>query len=421
MMLIVLLLVLVALGVPVSFALGLSGVVFFITHDIKLVTFAQNFAVGIDSFSLLAAPFFILVGNIMNESGITKKIFRFANSIVGCFPGGLGHVNILASTLFAGMSGTAIADAAGLGPIEIKAMTDEGYDIEFSTAVTAASSVVGPIIPPSTVMILYGVTAGVSIRELFMGGVMPGLVIAICLKVMVALYSVKRHYPISEAFSFRELGRSFLDAIWALLTPLILIGGILGGIFTATESGAIASVYALFISLFVYKTISWKKIPKILWSTACTTGTILIIVATASIFGWCLTYERVPQAVALFLTEITTNKMVLMLLIAVIYLFLGMIMETSAIVLTTVPIIIPVVSLLHINLVYLGVIVAILMSIGTITPPVGTVLFVLSKITGLSIEKITKEMVPWYVVLLVAVITLIVFPDIILWLPGLTG
>ena len=184
---------------------------------------------------------------------------------------------------------------------------------------------------------------------------------------MVALFSVKRHYPISEAFSFRELGRSFLDAIWALLTPLILIGGILGGIFTATESGAIASVYALFISLFVYKTISWKKIPKILWSTACTTGTILIIVATASIFGWCLTYERVPQAVASFLTEITTNKMVLMLLIAVIYLFLGMIMETSAIVLTTVPIIIPVVSLLHINLIYLGVIIAILMSIGTIT------------------------------------------------------
>jgi C4-dicarboxylate transporter DctM subunit len=193
----------------------------------------------------------------------------------------------------------------------------------------------------------------------------------------------------------------------------------LGGIFTATESGAIAAVYALVVSLFIYRSITWKDIPKILWSTACTTGTILIIVSTATIFGWCLTYERVPQAVALFLTDITSSRLVLMLLIALIYMFLGMIMETSAIVLTTVPIIIPVVQLLHIDLVYLGVVVAVLMSVGTITPPVGTVLFILSKVTGLSIEDITKEMIPWYLVLLFALLIMILFPQVILWLPGL--
>ena len=419
MILVIILFVLIAIGFPISFALGLAALWYFFTNDITLVTYAQRFSVGLDNFSLLAAPFFILCGEIMNKSGITERIFRFANSLVGWLPGGLGHVNVLASTIFAGMSGTAIADAAGLGPIEIKAMQDHGYDIEFSTAVTAASSVIGPIIPPSTVMILYGVTASVSISALFIGGIIPGLMIAIGLMALVAYFAIKRNYPRDNEFKIKEVGKSFMSAIWALLTPLIIIGGILGGICTATEAGAIAAVYSLIVGMFVYRTIRLKDIPEIIWRATLTTGVILVIVTTASLFGWCLTFARVPQTVAAAMTTMTTNKYVMMLIIAVIYLFLGMIMETSAIILTTVPILIPVVNLLGINLVYLGVIIAIIMSIGTITPPVGTVLFILSKTTGLSIERLSKELLPWYVVLIACVLICIFVPGTITWLSTL--
>lgn len=421
MSLILILFALIALGMPISFALGMTGLSFFAENGISLQTFAQRFAVGLDNFGLMAAPFFILAGVIMNRSGITSKIFDFANSIVGPLPGGLGHVNVFASTIFAGMSGTAIADAAGLGPIEIKAMTDHGYDLEFSTSVTAASSVIGPIIPPSTVMIMYGITAQVSISKLFMGGVIPGLIIALAEMALVAVYSIRRHYPRSDKFSWRQLWRTFKDAIWAMITPIIIIGGILGGICTPTESGAIASVYALLCGVCIYKTISWKDIPSILWETALTSGVILVIVSTASIFGWCLTYARVPQAVAAAISTLTSNKTVMMLIITIIYLFLGMIMETTAIILTTVPIMIPVVNLLGIDPVYLGVMIAIIMSVGTITPPVGTVLFILSKVTGLSIEKLTKEMVPWYLLLFGVLLLLILFPDLVMCIPKLVS
>lgn len=419
MTLIIILFVLIALGMPISFALGMTGLSFFAEHAISLQTFAQRFAVGLDNFGLMAAPFFILAGVIMNRSGITSKIFNFANSIVGPLPGGLGHVNVFASTIFAGMSGTAIADAAGLGPIEIKAMTDHGYDIKFSTAVTAASSIIGPIIPPSTVMIMYGITAQVSISKLFLGGIIPGLIIALAEMGLVALYSLKRHYPRSDSFSWKALWAAFKEAIWAMITPIIIIGGILGGICTPTEAGAIASVYALICGIFVYKTISWKDIPSILWETALTSGVILVIVSTASIFGWCLTFAKVPQTVAAAISAITSHKTVMLLIITAIYLFLGMIMETTAIILTTVPIMLPVVKLLGIDPIYLGVLIAIIMSIGTITPPVGTVLFILSKVTGLSIEELTVELVPWYALLAGVLLLLIFIPDLVMFIPSL--
>lgn len=418
-MLVVILLVLIVAGLPVAFALGISGLVYFFQSGIGLETFAQRIAVGMDSFALLAAPFFILAGNIMNRGGITNRIFRFANSLVGHLRGGLGHVNILASMLFAGMSGTAIADAAGLGSIEIKAMQDEGYDLEFSTAVTAASSIIGPIIPPSTVMVLFGVTAGVSIGQLFMGGILPGILIGLALMLLVMWYSRKRNYPKKDRFEIREVVKSFCDTGWALVTPILIVGGILGGICTPTEAGTIAVVYALFISVFVYKEIKLKDIPSILWETAKTSGVILVIVATASTFGWCLTYEHIPQSIAESLSGVTESRLLLMAIMAVIYLFLGMIMETSAIILTTVPIFVPVLKAMGIDLVYFGVFLAILMSIGTITPPVGTVLFILSKITGLPINKLSRIMLPWYGVLGIVVILLLLFPPIITFLPGI--
>ena len=419
MTLIIVLFVLIALGMPISFALGMTGLSFFAEHAISLQTFAQRFAVGLDNFGLMAAPFFILAGVIMNRSGITSKIFNFANSIVGPLPGGLGHVNVLASTIFAGMSGTAIADAAGLGPIEIKAMTDHGYDIKFSTAVTAASSIIGPIIPPSTVMIMYGITAQVSISKLFLGGIIPGLIIAVAEMALVALYAHKRHYPRSEHFSWKALWESFKEAIWAMITPIIIIGGILGGICTPAEAGAIASVYALICGILVYKTISWKDIPAILWETALTSGVILVIVSTASIFGWCLTFAKIPQTIAAAISAITSHKTVMLLIITAIYLFLGCIMEATAIILTTVPIMLPVVNLLGIDPVYLGVLIAIVMSIGTITPPVGTVLFILSKVTGMSIEELTVELVPWYALLAIVLLLLIFVPNLVMIIPNL--
>ncbi|MCI8416233.1 MAG: TRAP transporter large permease [Lachnospiraceae bacterium] len=421
MILLILLFLFIAVGFPISFSLGLAALHFFLTNHITLVTYAQRFSVGLDNFSLLAAPFFILCGEIMNKSGITDKIFRFANSLVGFLPGGLGHVNVLASTLFAGMSGTAIADAAGLGPIEIKAMKDHGYDVEFSTAVTAASSVIGPIIPPSTVMVLYGVTANVSISALFMGGVIPGLLLAIALMSMVAWFAMKRHYPRDSRFRIREVGKSFLDAIWAMLTPVIIIGGILSGICTATEAGAIAAVYSLFVGICIYKTIRVKDIPGILWKATLTTGTILVIVTTATLFGWCLTYAKIPQTAAAALAGFTQSKFLMMLLLTVVYLFLGMIMETSAIILTTVPILLPVITALGINPVYFGVIIALLMSIGTITPPVGTVLFILSKSSGIGIERQTRELLPWYGVLGTVVLLCLAMPSLVTFLPSLLG
>lgn len=413
------LLALIAVGVPISISLGLTGLAYFFLNDLPLVSYAQRFAVGLDNFSLLAAPFFILVGVIMNRSQITHKIFRLANSIVGRIPGGLAHVNVIGSTIFAGMSGTAIADAAGLGAIEIEAMTQEGYDIEFSTAVTAASAVIGPIIPPSTVMVMYGVTANVSVSKLFLGGILPGLLISVVLMGLVFVYSIKRKYPRSAKFHFKVFWASLKDSFLALLTPLIIVGGILSGIMTATESGAIAAVYALLCGIYAYKTIKWSDLPGILWETALTCGVILVIVSTASIFGWCLTFEKIPQTVVAALTTITKNKTIMLLLITAIYLFLGMIMETAAIILTTVPIIVPIALMLGIDLVHLGVLIAILMSIGTITPPVGTVLFILSRITGIPIERLSKELIPWYGALMFVVFLCIFFPSIVTFIPNL--
>jgi tripartite ATP-independent transporter DctM subunit len=416
---ILLLLALIAVGVPITFALGVASLMFFVINDIPMATFAQRLAVGVDSFPLLAAPFFILAGNLMNTGGITNKIFRFANSMVGYFRGALGYVNILGSMMFAGMSGSAIADAAGLGSIEIKAMTDQGYDVDFSASVTAASSIIGPIIPPSTIMIVYGVTAGTPIDRLFMGGIIPGILLGLAFAVLVYFYSRKNNYPRNESFKFSEFFDSFKETFWALLAPVIIIGGILLGICTPTEAGAIAAFYSLVISIYVYKELKWKDIPKVLFDTAMTSGVILFIVSTASIFGWCLTFARVPQTIAQLLASTISSKFLLLILFTIIYLFLGMIMEASAIVITTVPIFVPLCTALGIDLVYFGVLIAILMAIGTVTPPVGTVMFITCKITGMGVERYTRNMIPWICAMLAVVLLLVIFPQLVTFVPNL--
>ncbi|MPM28073.1 Sialic acid TRAP transporter permease protein SiaT [bioreactor metagenome] len=417
--LLVVMVILILLNAPISYALAMAGIVFFFQHGLSGIQFIVKLAGGIDIFTLLAAPLFIFAGNIMNQGGITDRIFNFANSIVGHIRGGLGHVNILASMMFAGMSGSAIADAAGLGPIEIKAMTDHGFDLDFSIAVTGASAVIGPIIPPSTIMIVYGVTAEVSISRMFLGGIIPGIIIGVSEMVMVYWYARKRNYPRNGSFSFRNLLREFRKSILALLTAVIIMGGILAGIFTATEAGAFAALYAVFISVFVYKELTLKQVWDIMCDTAKTSGCILILVGTASIFGWCLVFEKAPQAVAALLVTLTSNKILILIMFAAVYIFLGMIMEATAIIVTTVPIVVPLFKILGIDLVYFGVLICIIMAIGTITPPVGTCMFVLCNMTNTPIERFTKSIMPWLVLLILIVLALILCPALITAIPNM--
>ena len=419
LILLIVMVVLILLNAPITYALAMAGIVFFLQHGLSGIQYIVKLAGGIDIFTLLAAPLFIFAGNIMNHGGVTDRIFNFADSIVGHIRGGLGHVNVLASTMFAGMSGSAIADAAGLGPIEIKAMTDHGYDKDFSLAVTGASAVIGPIIPPSTIMIVYGVTAEVSISRLFLGGVIPGIMIAVAEMGMVYWYAVRRNYPKGDRFSLKRLWKEFRASFLSLLTVVVILGGILGGIFTATEAGAFAALYALLISVFVYKELTWKQVWEIMCDTAKQSGCILMLVGTASIFGWCLTYEQAPQKVANLLVSLTENKTVILLLFALAYVFLGMIMEATAIIVTTVPIVVPLFKLLGIDLVYFGVLCCIIMSLGTITPPVGTCMFVLCKMTKTPIQQFTKAILPWLGLLLVIIVLLVLFPGLITALPNL--
>lgn len=417
--LLIVMLVLILLDTPITYALALAGVTFFLQNGLSGIQYVLKLAGGIDIFTLLAAPLFIFCGNLMNRGGITDRIFNFANSLVGHIKGGLGHVNVVTSMIFAGMSGSAIADAAGLGPIEIKAMTDHGFDKDFSLAVTGASAVVGPIIPPSTIMIVYGVTAEVSISRLFMGGVLPGILIGVLEMLLVYWYAVKRNYPCNGSFSLKNVWHELKGSILSLLTAVVILGGILGGIFTATEAGAFAALYAIIIAMFVYKEMTVKDLWEIMCDTAVTSGCILILVGTASVFGWCLVFDQAPQHIAEFLVGLTSNKTVILLMFCAVYLILGMIMEATAIIVTTVPIIVPLFKLLGIDLVYFGVLCCIIMSIGTLTPPVGTCMFVLCKMSNTTIEHWAKIILPWMILFTLIVVLLVLIPGLITWLPNL--
>lgn len=411
---------LVLLGTPITFALGLASLSFFVMHGVSLIGFAQRLVAGIDMFVMLGAPLFILAGNLMNTGGVTDRLFNMANAFVGHIKGGLGQVNVLGSCIFAGMSGSAIADAAGLGMIEIKAMKDKGFDLDFSVGVTAASAVIGPIIPPSTIMIIYGVTASVNVKELFLGGIIPGIMLTL-VQMAYIYYLAFRHpeYPCADRFYWTLVWKELKHGGLSLLTPILIMGGILLGICTPTEAGAIASLYALCLGLFVYKEIKPKDIWKIFTSTIATTGVIMFLVACASAFGWCLVYLKVPQAVASFISSVSTNIYVVYMLVIVVYIILGMLMEATAIVITTVPIILPIIIAVGGNAVHFGVVLAILMSLGTITPPVGTVMFILNKVTGMTIPHFARIIMPWCAMILSVVILLIFFPQLITFIPSI--
>lgn len=418
-MVIVIMFVLVALGVPVTFSLGVASLVFFLIHDIPMVTFAQSFLTATDNFSLLCLPFFILAGNLMNTGGVTKRLFNFCDALMGHVRGGLSYVTVVSSAIFSAISGSALANAAGLGAMQIKAMTDRGYPKNFSTSVVTTASVMGPIIPPSILMVLYGITAGVSIQRQFIGGIIPGIIYALACCVMCFYYSRKYNFPKGDKFSAKRVVVEFKDSIWALLAPVIILGGILTGIFTATESGAVACVYVVFVGIFVYKELTLKQVLECFLESAKTTGSILLIAATANVLGFCMTYDMIPQKVAAALTGSISNPIVMMLIFTLIYLFLGCIMEGSAIILTTVPIFVGICNTMGIDLVYFGVFVAVLLSVATVTPPVGTVMFVICKKNDLTIGQYFKNMLPWFGMIVGVCIIIACFPGVTTFLPKL--
>ncbi len=412
------LLVLLGLTVPVGFALGYVVFYYFLTNGVPMTNLVQTIGQGINNFTFLAVPFYIMAGHLMNTGGMTNAIFGFANALVGHIKGGLAHVNILNSMIFAGMSGAAVADAAGLGMVEIRAMLDNGYDLDYAVAVTAASSTIGPIIPPSIIMVVFGITANVSIGRLFLGGIVPGIMMGVGMLLLNHYFAVKRDFPVSNFPTLESIGSHFRHALPALVLPLIIIGGIMSGLFTPTEAGCIAAMYALVLGV-VTKEISFEDLKKIALETMLQSAQVGFIVATAAAFSWVLTFEQVPAKVAAYLTQTLQSPLALLIALNFIYLFLGCIMEASAIVIMTVPIVMPIAVRLGIDPIHLGVLLAINMSIGTLTPPVGIVMYVLTEVAGITVQDYTKAMLPWLGLLFGLLLLFILFPPIITWLPNM--
>ena len=416
----VVLFTLLIIGVPVGIALAGSSMLWVLmSGSVPDFVVIHRMVNGVDSFPLLAIPFFILAGNLMNSAGITNRIFAFATACIGWLRGGLGHVNIIASVLFAGMSGAAVADAGGLGTIEIKAMRDAGYDDDFAVAVTAASSTIGPIIPPSLPMVVYGVMASASVGQLFAAGFIPGLLMAVALMLLVAWYAKKRNYPRDTRFNIRLLGKTFKRAFLSLLTPVIIVGGILTGAFTPTEAAISACAYALLLGIVVYRTLTWKRLLVVSMDTIETSAIICFIVAAASIFAWILTSNRVTEHFTAMLMTITQNPIILLILLNMVLFVVGCFMETVAAITILVPVLLPVAEGIGIDPVHFGVIMVLNLMIGLLTPPVGMVLYVLSRVSGISFERCTSATLP-FLFPLVAVLALITFvPGFSMWLPTL--
>ncbi|MBJ3776272.1 TRAP transporter large permease [Acuticoccus mangrovi] len=410
----------IALGFPVAIALAGSSAIFIaVTGQVPEMVVAHRMINGVDSFPLLAVPFFILAGNLMNTAGITERIFEFAKALIGWMRGGLGHVNIGASVIFAGMSGAAVADAGGLGAIEIKAMRDAKYDPGFAVGITAASSTIGPIIPPSLPMVIYGVVAGASIGQLFAAGFIPGLVMAVALMIMVAYYSRVRGYPRDQRFSIVRLGTTFRQAFLSLLTPVIIVGGILTGAFTPTEAAIAACVWALILGLVVYRTLSWKRFLRVSFDTIETTAVVLFIVAAASIFAWVLTSNRLPEQFASLLLGASDNPIVILILINLILLVVGCFMETVAAITILVPVLLPIAVSVGVDPVHFGVIMVLNLMIGLLTPPIGMVLYVLSRVSGVPFERCVTATAPFLIPLGLVLLLITFIPAVTLWLPTL--
>ncbi|MEC5423145.1 TRAP transporter large permease [Virgibacillus sp. C22-A2] len=419
-MILILWIVLLLLGMPVGFTLLISTFVYFITNDWSLVFFTSAKLVdSIDVFSLLAVPFFILTGTLMNSSGITERIFSFAKSLVGHFVGGLGHVNIMASLMFSGMSGSALADAGGLGQLEIKSMRDGKYDDDYAGGLTAASAIIGPIIPPSIPLIIYGVVSDQSIAKLFLAGVIPGLIMAISLMVVAYFFAKKRGFPTDDKATFKQRIYHFRRAFLALLTPIIIIGGIFSGFFTPTEAAVIATVYAMVLGFFIYRELTLKKFFDNVVSSLKLTGVAVLMIMAVEFFGQMIAHERIAITIADFFLSVTENPIILLLLINLLLILLGTFIESLALLILLIPILVPVIMTVGVDPVHFGIIVILNLMIGILTPPMGMALFVVSRVGNIPIHVITKGVIPFWIPLFVTLILITIFPQIVLFLPNL--
>jgi TRAP-type C4-dicarboxylate transport system permease large subunit len=460
-MLKILFLLLMSGGIPIAVAMAGSSLLYILgTGNLPPFVVIHRMVSGIDSFPLLAVPFFILAGNLMNNAGITNRIYNYALALVGWLKGGLGHVNVVGSVVFAGMSGTAIADAAGLGTIEIKAMKDHGYETEFAVGVTAASATLGPIIPPSLPFVIYGMMANVSVGSLFLAGILPGAIMAVLMMLTVAYFAHRNNWGGDVKFEWHRVSKAIIEtaivigwpvAVWLLvvqagmnaqltvllcgivlfaadrifkfqavlpiMTPVLLIGGMTTGVFTPTEGAIAACLWAMLLGFAWYRTLSWKMFVKVCLDTVETTSTVLFIVAAASIFGWMLTATGVTAAISSWVLAFTKEPWVFLLLANVLMLFVGCFLEPTAAITILVPILVPICQQLGIDLVHFGLVMVLNLMIGLLHPPMGMVLFVLARVAKLSVERTTVAILPWLVPLLASLIFITYVPQAVMWLP----
>lgn len=412
--------ILLLLGVPIAISLGLASLLGLIYSGMPTVYLAQGSFIAVDSFPLMAVPFFILAGNLMETGGLSKRIVKVANVLMGSYTGGLAIVTIIACAFFAAISGSGPATVAAIGSIMIPAMIKKDYGKGFSSAIAASGGALGILIPPSIVMVVYGVVGGVSVGDLFIAGILPGILISTVLIIVAYIISKKNGYKGSgEKFNVRKFLHASKEAFWALLTPVIILGGIYGGVFTPTEAAVVAVVYGFIVGAFVYKELKIGAIYNALYKTAITVGSVMIIIGVATTFGRLLTMYQIPHQMAKFLSDVSTNKYVILMIINIFLLIIGMFMETLATIIILTPLLLPVVTNLGVDPIHFGILLVVNSEIGFLTPPLGVNLFVASGISKISLEKITKSIIPFILGLLIAIIILTFIPQISTFLPNL--
>ncbi|WP_174734440.1 TRAP transporter large permease [Mesobacillus harenae] len=407
------------LRIPIALGMLAAGIYYFFATGSDIGIVVDNVAYNLySSYVLIAIPLFVFTANVMNSGLITDRVFSFANTLVGRYKGGMGHVNVLASLIFSGMTGSAVADASGLGKMEIEAMKKQGYDRGFSSAITAASATIGPIFPPSIPLVIYAMLSGASIGALFLAGIVPGILLGIALMIYIVFLARKRNYPTGERHNLKEFLKISFKAIPALLTPVILLAGIYAGVMTPTEAGAVSAFYAMIISFFVYRTMGRKNVFRLFLDTVSTTGSLCLIVGASFVFSYIIASEQIPGMISDYMLGITENRIVLLLIINLLFLLLGMVMDTSTIMVVFIPMILPLVQALEIDLVHFGVMIVLNMMIGLSTPPFGMLLFIVSKVGETPLMEVIKEIAPMLIVMIIVLLLVTLIPEITLFIPN---